>query len=50
MLPLVSRPASSQRPAIRSIPPLPRSLLQLIIKRANAVEPVSPVVSSISYH
>jgi len=44
MLPLVSRPASSKRPAIRSIPPLPRSLLQLIIKRANAVEPVIPVV------
>ena len=39
MLPLVSRPTVT-RPAIRSIPPLPRSLLQLIIKRANMVEPV----------
>ena len=38
MLPLVSRPVAP-RHAIRSIPPLPRSLLQLIIKRANAVEP-----------
>ena len=40
MLPLVSRP----RPAIRSILPLPRSLLQLIIKRANMVEPVVTAV------
>jgi hypothetical protein len=36
MRPLVSRPVAP-RPAL---PPLPRSLLQLIIKRANAVEPV----------
>jgi hypothetical protein len=43
MLPLVSRPTAT-RPAIRSIPPLPRSLLQLIIKRANAVEPDTTAV------
>jgi len=40
MLPLVSRP----KPIASTLPPLPRSLLQLIIKRANAVEPVVPVV------
>lgn len=37
MLPLVSRPVV--RPH-STLPPLPHSLLQLIIKRANAVEPV----------
>ena len=36
MLPLVSRPVV--RPH-NTLPPLPSSLLQLIIKRANAVEP-----------
>jgi hypothetical protein len=46
MRPLVSRPVAP-RPAIRSIPPLPRSLLQLIIKRANAVEPVVSAAVSI---
>ena len=42
MLPLVSRPVVRPR---STLPPLPRSLLQLIIKRANMVEPVVTIVS-----
>ena len=39
MLPLTSRPVPRS-----GLAPLPRSLLQLIIKRANAVESVIPIV------
>ena len=38
MRPLVSRPIAPRS----TLSPLPRSLLQLIIKRANAVEPIVP--------
>jgi hypothetical protein len=37
MLPLVSRPVPRS-----TLPPLPRSLLQLIIKRANATDTTPP--------
>lgn len=40
MRPLVSRPIATRS----TLSPLPRSLLQLIIKRANAVEPSIPIV------
>jgi hypothetical protein len=45
MLPLVSRPVVRPRNGLSTLPPLPRSLLQLIIKRANAVEPVVTATS-----
>lgn len=50
MLPLVSRPViprpvASKRSGHGTLPPLPRSLLQLIIKRSNEVEPVVTTVS-----
>lgn len=41
MFPLISHPTVRPR---SGLPPLPRSLLQLVIKRANEVEPVVAVV------